>query len=107
MIRTTRYFTNVFFFKKVIRGGDGMAGFAVKNPAGDVVHPYQWLASSDYQDQESMGGYYSVCVDNRLSRFADKLVSLYLTVVRYDEWEKYTKYIEDSMSNLNNFTVSR
>ncbi len=40
---------------QVIRGGDGMAGFAVKNPAGEIVHPYQWQAQSDYSDGSSMG----------------------------------------------------
>lgn len=39
----------------MIRGGDGMAGFAVKNPAGHIVHPYQWQAQSDYSDPQSMG----------------------------------------------------
>lgn len=32
-----------------------MAGFAVKNPAGHIVHPYQWQAQSDYSDPQSMG----------------------------------------------------
>lgn len=32
-----------------------MAGFAVKNPAGQIVHPYQWQAQSDYSDSSSMG----------------------------------------------------
>lgn len=29
---------------QVIRGGDGMAGFAVKNQQNEIVHPYQWQA---------------------------------------------------------------
>jgi len=66
----------------VLRGGDGMAGFAVRYPNGQIVHPYQWKASSDYQDQESTGGYYSVCIDNQFSKFAAKLVNLYITVIR-------------------------
>lgn len=70
-------------FKKVLRGGDGMAGFAVRHPNGQIVHPYQWKASSDYQDQTSTGGYYSVCIDNQFSKYAAKLVNLYITVIRY------------------------
>lgn len=89
---------------QVIRGGDGMAGFAVRNPRGEIVHPYQWQASSDYTDGSSMGGYYAVCIDNQFAKFASKLVNLYLTVIRYDEWEKYTKEIEDLNVNINNFT---
>lgn len=82
-----------------------MAGFAVRNPRGEIVHPYQWQASSDYTDGASMGGYYAVCIDNQFAKFASKMVNLYLTVIRYDEWEKYTKEIEDLNVNMNNFTV--
>ena len=60
-----------------------MAGFAVRDPNGQIVHPYQWRPNADYQDQSSTGGYYSVCIDNQFSRFAAKLVNLYLTVIRY------------------------
>lgn len=60
-----------------------MAGFAVRHPNGQIVHPYQWRPNADYQDQSSTGGYYSVCIDNQFSRFAAKLVNLYLTVIRY------------------------
>uniref|UniRef100_A0A182I1N1 Uncharacterized protein n=1 Tax=Anopheles arabiensis TaxID=7173 RepID=A0A182I1N1_ANOAR len=88
----------------VIRGGDGMAGFAVRNPRGEIVHPYQWQASSDYTDGAAMGGFYAVCIDNQFSRFASKLVNLYITVIRYEEWEKFTKEIEDLNVNMNNFT---
>jgi hypothetical protein len=31
-----------FWWFQVIRGGDGMAGFAVRHPSGQMVHPYQW-----------------------------------------------------------------
>jgi len=72
----------------VVRGGDGMAGFAVRNPAGEVVKPYQWQATADYTDQVSPGGYYSVCIDNQFSRFASKLVNIYITVVKYDAWQR-------------------
>lgn len=83
-----------------------MAGFAVRNPAGQIVHPYQWKANSEYQDQSSVGGYYSVCIDNQFSRFAAKLVNLYITVVRYDLWDQYTKEVEELNMNMENFTVN-
>lgn len=81
-----------------------MAGFAVRHPSGQMVHPYQWQANSDYTDNHSSGGYYSICIDNQFSRFAAKLVNLYITVVKYDDWEKFTKEIEDLNVNMNNFT---
>ncbi|XP_022917635.1 transmembrane emp24 domain-containing protein A [Onthophagus taurus] len=89
---------------QVVRGGDGMAGFAVRHPSGKIVHPYQWKPNSEYQDDRSTGGYYSVCIDNQFSRFADKLVNLYITVVRYDMWESYAKELESIDMNIANFT---
>lgn len=97
-----------FFFEwlKVIRGGDGNAGFAVRHPNGQIVKPYQWLPSSDYSEQTSTGGYYAVCLDNQFSRFASKLVNIYITVIKYDEWDKYAKEIEALNVDIQNFTVS-
>lgn len=92
-------------FFQVLRGGDGMAGFAVRNPQGEIVHPYQWKPNGEYQEQQATGGYYSVCIDNQFSRFAEKLVNLYLTVIRYDQWDLYTKEIEEMNLNMENFTV--
>ncbi|XP_017892902.1 transmembrane emp24 domain-containing protein 6-like [Ceratina calcarata] len=89
---------------QVIRGGDGKAGFAVRNPEGIIVHPYQWIANSDYQDTAKASGYYSICIDNQFSRFAWKLVNLYITVIRYDEWDKYTKELEELNMSVENFT---
>lgn len=83
-----------------------MAGFAVRHPSGQIVHPYQWQASAEYGDQQSTGGYYSVCVDNQFSRFAGKLVNIYLTVIKYDEWDKFTKEIEAMQLNMENFTTT-
>jgi len=83
-----------------------MAGFAVRNPANEIVKPYQWQATADYTDQVSPGGYYSVCIDNQFSRFAGKLVNIYITVVKYDAWDKYAKEIEELQLNMQNFTSS-
>lgn len=78
-----------------------MAGFAVRHPNGQIVHPYQWRPNADYQDEASTGGYYSVCIDNQFSRFAAKLVNLYLTVIRYINFY-YTEILstETSLQNL-------
>jgi len=89
---------------QVLRGGDGQAGFAVRNPESTIVHPYAWKAQSDYQETSAMGGYYSVCVDNQFSRFASKLINLYITTFRYDEWEKYTQELESLDVSVSNFT---
>ncbi|XP_065352719.1 transmembrane emp24 domain-containing protein A [Cloeon dipterum] len=89
---------------QVLRGGDGMAGFAVRHPNGQIIHPYQWKQNAEFQDQSSTGGYYAVCIDNQFSRFAAKLVNLYITVIRYDEWDKFSKEVEDMDLSVQNFT---
>jgi len=43
-------------------------------------------------------------VDNQFSRFAAKLVNLYITTFRHDEWEKYTKELEALDISVTNFT---
>ncbi|KAF7272277.1 hypothetical protein GWI33_014936 [Rhynchophorus ferrugineus] len=70
---------------QVVRGGDGMAGFAVRNPQGQIIHPYQWKPNSEYQEQTIT-------------------VNIYITVVRYDLWQKYTQEVEELNMNMENFT---
>ena len=59
-----------------------------------VVAPYAWKASSEYEENTADGGYYAVCLDNQFSKFAAKLVNLYLTTFRYDEWEKFAQELQ-------------
>nr|CAG4634977.1 EOG090X0AV2 [Alona affinis] len=89
---------------QVLRGGDGMAGFAMRNPGGKLVHPYQWKPTSEYQEVAPSGGYYGICVDNQFSRFAAKLVNLYITTFRYDQWEKFAQELKDIDVSAENCT---
>ncbi|EFX86098.1 hypothetical protein DAPPUDRAFT_45190 [Daphnia pulex] len=89
---------------QVLRGGDGMAGFAIRNPSGQLVHPYQWKPASEFQEVSPTGGYYGICVDNQFSRFAAKLVNLYITTFRYDQWEKFTQELKDIDVSAENCT---
>ena len=90
---------------QVLKGGDGSIGMAVRNPAMKVVHPYAWKASSEYEESDIVsGGYYSVCLDNQFSRFSAKLVNLYITTFRYDEWEKFSAELQDMDITVENFT---
>jgi len=90
---------------QVLKGGDGAIGVAVRNPAMQVVHPYKWEASSEYEESDiEKGGYYSVCLDNQFSRFSAKLVNLYITTFRYDEWEKFSEELKDMDVTVENFT---
>merc|ERR1711971_1406706 len=90
---------------QVLKGGDGSIGMAVRNPSMKVVHPYAWKATSEYEESDiPQGGYYSVCLDNQFSRFSAKLVNLYLTTFRYDEWEKFSQELQDMDVTVENFT---
>lgn len=91
---------------KVIRGGDGSAGLAIRHPNGQLVKAYEWLPTSDYSEQSSTGGYYAICLDNQFSRFASKLVNIYITVIKYDQWTKYAQEIEELQLDMQNFTVN-
>lgn len=97
-------YTHTFY--QVIRGGDGKAGLAIRHPNGQLVKAYEWLPSSDYSEPSSTGGYYAICLDNQFSRFASKLVNIYITVIKYDQWTKYAQEIEGLQLNMQNFTVS-
>lgn len=96
----------IYVNMQVLKGGDGMAGMAVRNPKGEIVHPYTWKQSAEYEEVSKTGGYYSVCIDNQFSRFAAKLINLYMTTFRYDLWEKYTQELEQLDISVNNFTHS-
>lgn len=101
---------NIYYFSinrnQVIRGGDGKAGLAIRHPNGQLVKAYEWLPTSDYSEPSSTGGYYAICLDNQFSRFASKLVNIYITVIKYDQWTKYAQEIEGLQLNMQNFTVS-
>ena len=67
---------------QVLKGGDSMAGLAIRNPRNEIVHPYSWQQNSEYEETAKEGGYYSICIDNQFSRFSGKLINLYITTFR-------------------------
>ena len=79
---------------QVLKGGDNKIGVAVRDPGGKVVLPYKWQASAEYEEASASAGYWSVCLDNQFSKFSAKLVNLYLTTFRYDEWEKFAEDLQ-------------
>jgi hypothetical protein len=79
---------------QVLKGGDNKVGVGVKNPSGTIVLPYKWQTNAEYEDAKAVEGYYSVCLDNQFSKFSAKLVNLYLTTFRYDEWEKFAEELQ-------------
>jgi len=90
---------------QVLKGGDGSIGIGIRRPDGKIVHPYAWKPSAEYEEASvAVGGYYSVCLDNQFSKFAAKLVNLYITTFRYDEWEKFAQELQDMDLTVGNFT---
>ncbi|XP_013789031.1 transmembrane emp24 domain-containing protein 6-like [Limulus polyphemus] len=90
---------------QVMRGGDGNAGLSVRNPNGVFVLPYQWRFHAEYEDASVPDeGYYQLCIDNSLSRFVSKLVSLYVNSFIRDEWDKYVKELKSLDITVTNFT---
>jgi len=93
-----------YMSSQVLKGGDGNIGVAVRRPSGAIVHNYAWKPSAEYEEEHAIGGYYSVCLDNQFSRFSGKLVNLYMTTFKYDEWEKMAAEIEELDIKAGNMT---
>lgn len=89
---------------KVIRGGDGLVGVALQHSNGSMVYNHEVEASTHFTDHFSAEGYYIICLDNP-STFANRLVSIYIHVVKHKEWAAYAKEIEELHLNIQNFTV--
>ena len=90
-----------------MRGGDGKAGFTVRNPSGGFALPYQWTESADLDEASvPVPGYYAFCLDNSPSRFASKLVSLYVASFKRDEWEAYVGDLSGLDVTVANFTTA-
>ena len=90
-----------------MRGGDGKAGFAVRSPTGAFSMPYQWSESADHDENTvPLEGYYAFCVDNTPSRFASKMISLYVASFKRDEWESYIGELGGLDVTVSNFTTS-
>ncbi|RWS08587.1 transmembrane emp24 domain-containing protein 6-like protein [Dinothrombium tinctorium] len=91
----------------VMKGGDGMVGFSIRNPTGVLVLPHTWEASKDYEENSvAIPGYYELCIDNTFSRFAPKLVSFYMASYKREEWEKYIDELTSADVTVANFTSS-
>ncbi|CAG2167036.1 unnamed protein product [Oppiella nova] len=80
------------------RGGGGMCISSDK-----VWHIFM---KSIEQIEGCQKSYYSLCIDNTVSRFASKLVSLYVASFKRDEWEKYIQELTDHEVTVGNFTNS-
>ena len=81
---------------QVLKGGDNKIGVAVKKPNSQIALPYKWQSNAEYEEPSAEAGYWSVCLDNQFSKFSAKLVNLYLTTFRYDEWEKFAEDLQVS-----------
>merc|ERR1712141_959476 len=79
---------------QVLKGGDNKIGVAVKKPNSQIALPYKWQSNAEYEEPSAEAGYWSVCLANQFSKFSAKLVNLYLTTFRYDEWEKFAEDLQ-------------
>ncbi|OQR72956.1 transmembrane emp24 domain-containing protein 1-like [Tropilaelaps mercedesae] len=96
---------SVYVAFQVIRGGDGHAAFSVGAPTGHILLPYEWKPSAEFEEHEAaVTGHYQLCIDNSLSRFAEKLVSIYFNSFRRDNWNNYIAEIEKHGLAVSNFT---
>ncbi|XP_050465349.1 transmembrane emp24 domain-containing protein A-like [Cataglyphis hispanica] len=95
---------NFYVSFQVLRGGDRKTGFEMKNPEGNIIYPWQWRRNTTFHEQSVNGGYYSICIDNRLSLFAPKHVKLFFITISSDQWQQYKQEVEEQILLIQNFT---
>lgn len=89
---------------EVLRGGDRSINVVLIDPNYQVIQhlPYQTDGKIDHV--AVMFGAYQVCFDNTASRFAEKLVYIYLVTYVPEEWSKYLQEIQSVSASVQNFT---
>ena len=62
----------------------GTVGVTVRNPvSAEPVVPYKVVSSTQYEDEQAIQGFYSVCLDNE-SGFATKAGLYYIYIILLD-----------------------
>ena len=92
--------STLFVSSMALKGGNGGAvsiGLGVKQPDGNIAHPYSWLPNDEYLEQDTQGGYYCVCIDNLLSPAEGKLVELIINTYS-KEGPQFADVISDTLA---------
>lgn len=64
-----------------------------------------WKTDGAFERKIEHEGVYELCFDNSFSRFASKLVYLYMVAYIEADWEKYQKELESLEGAADNFTA--
>lgn len=98
---------NLYVAFQALRGGDLKAGFAIRDPRGNLIKPYVWTESVDHEEKSvTEPGYYTFCIDNSPSKFVSKMVSLYVASFKRDDWERFVGDLTGYDVTVSNFTKS-
>lgn len=98
---------NLYVAFQAIRGGDLKAGYAIRDPNGNLIKPYTWTESLDFEEKSiQIPGYYTFCIDNSPSKFISKMVSLYVASFKRDDWERFVGDLTGYDVTVSNFTKS-
>ncbi|XP_061162354.1 transmembrane emp24 domain-containing protein 6-like [Saccostrea echinata] len=95
---------NLYVQFEVLRGGDRSINVVLIDPHYQIIQhlPYQTDGKIDHV--AVMYGAYQLCFDNTASRFAGKLVYIYIVTYVTEEWTKYLEEIQSVSASVNNFT---
>jgi len=93
---------NLFILVQVVKGGS--VGVTVRNPVSEEpVVPYKVVSSTQYEHEQAIHGFYSVCLDNE-SAFDTKVVNMYLSTFRQEKWNSFNAELEELDVTVQNFS---
>jgi hypothetical protein len=78
----------------------------IRGPNGLILDSHQWTREGSTDKQIEVEGIYAVCIDNTFSRFSSKLVYFYLVTYVIDEWQRFTKDLQEFDISVENVTQS-
>ncbi|ESO06964.1 hypothetical protein HELRODRAFT_77167 [Helobdella robusta] len=91
-------------FFEVLKGADKNIDFEIIQPDGMSLQNFQWTNEGQVNTRVPLDGVYTVCMDNRLSRYSNKIVFLFMNSYFEADWEKLSKDIQDLYDGVANVT---
>ena len=93
---------SLFISVQVVKGDK--VGVTVRNPvSAEPVVPYQVVSSIQYEHEQAIHGFYSICLENE-SGFDTKVVNMFLSTFRQDKWNSFNAELDELDVTVQNFS---
>lgn len=90
----------------VLKGADKNIDIVIKEPNGYELGKRLWTNKGSFDKKIEKSGIYSICIDNSSSRFASKLVYIYLMTYAVQEWMTFTTDLSNFEDQIGNVTTN-